>query len=60
MKVKIDDGCIGCGLCVGICSDVFTINGSTAKVFAQPDPSNEILVEEAESACPVSVIIIEK
>lgn len=26
MKVKINEGCIGCGLCEGACSEIFSIN----------------------------------
>ena len=62
MKVEIDrSGCIGCGLCAGICPEVFRIeDDGVAAVYAQPDKETEPKAEEAAESCPVSVITAEK
>lgn len=60
MKISIQDGCIGCGLCVGTCSEVFRMNDDgLAEVITLPSPSEETTAQEAADGCPVSVIMIE-
>ena len=53
--VKIDKSkCIGCGLCTGICDEVFEMdNDSKAKVKEQ---KNLPCVKEAIEQCPVDAI----
>jgi ferredoxin len=52
--VSIDkEKCIGCGLCVQVCSEVFEINDGKAKVKSQKDVS---CVKEAIKSCPVKAI----
>ncbi len=52
--VSVDkDKCIGCGLCVSICSEVFEMKDGKAKVKAQKDNP---CVKEAINSCPVSAI----
>lgn len=61
MKANVIDGCIGCGLCVGTCPEVFRMNDDgVSEVFAQPTPENEDAAREAADGCPVSVIVIEE
>ena len=59
MKVEIDrDGCIGCGLCVDICPEVFTIaDDGLSSVIPGAEGSDEKIVEAADN-CPVDVIHI--
>lgn len=57
MKVKINAGCIGCGLCEGACSKVFSLkDDGKAQVDKQPDESELSQVQEAIELCPAQVI----
>ncbi|MFI3300779.1 MAG: ferredoxin [Candidatus Gastranaerophilales bacterium] len=58
MAVKIEDGCIGCGACESICSEVFSIE-DIAVVNEAAVEANIDCVKEAAEACPVSVIVVE-
>ena len=46
MKVWIDEGCIGCGLCEEICPEVFQVD-ETASVIEENIPDNEEGIAEA-------------
>lgn len=59
MKVKIEEGCIGCGACESICDEVFTVE-DVVVVNDSKIAGNEEAVKEAAEACPVSVIIVEE
>ena len=55
MKVKVNEGCLGCGACTGICPDVFELDDEgLAKVIVEEteDPA----VQAAIDGCPVGVI----
>ena len=55
MKVKVNEGCLGCGACTGICPDVFELDDEgLAKVIVEEteDPA----VHDAIDGCPVGVI----
>ena len=58
MKVKIIEGCIGCGLCVSTCPSVFCIGqDGLAEVCAPPVGAGEDdAVRQAAENCPVGVI----
>ncbi len=58
MKVVLDhSGCIGCGLCVETCPEVFRMaDDGLAEVHEQPGEAELDAVKEAEEGCPVSVI----
>ena len=51
--VKINDNCIGCGLCASTCPEVFTMDGGKAVVKEDKDAD---CVDEAISNCPVDAI----
>jgi len=61
MKALIDeDACVGCGLCVDTCPEVFDMDGDVAKVIADPVPEGaEEGCREAVDACPVDAITTE-
>lgn len=60
MKVSVDEStCIGCGLCTGACPEVFDLDGSVAKVIAQPTVENDASAKEAADGCPVDAIHVE-
>lgn len=63
MKAKVDrETCIGCELCVTICSEVFEMDEEQiAIVIATPVPSDvEDEAREAEENCPTGAISIEE
>ncbi len=60
MKAKINDGCIGDGICAEICPEVFEMgDDGLAHVIAEDVPAGaEDKAKEAADSCPVSVIEI--
>lgn len=62
MKAYVNqDTCICCGMCEGICPDVFQLN-EEGKSFAIEDEIPEELLsmaQDAESGCPVDAIKVE-
>lgn len=57
MRVRILEGCIGCGLCVTTCPEVFTLSETqTARVARQPAGQECIAAKAAADNCPVGVI----
>lgn len=60
MKATVNDSCIGCGMCEGICPEIFHIGDSgKAEVIAQVGPGEEPTATEARDGCPVSAISLE-
>ena len=60
MKVKIDaDACIGCGLCVSTCPEVYKMEDDKAVVYVSIVPKNvEDTCKKAADDCPVTVISV--
>ncbi len=58
MKIKIDnDKCLRCGMCTGICMEVFDFDDEgNIKVEEDSVDNNIELVEEAVASCPVNAI----
>ncbi len=58
MKAVIDESaCIGCGLCVSDCPEVFEMKGEKAVVITTPVPADkEETCKSGASNCPVTCI----
>jgi ferredoxin len=60
MKVRIEDTCTACGLCVDTCPDVFSMGQDTAQVTVdEVPPEFEEAVQQAADECPVEAIVVE-
>jgi ferredoxin len=60
MKVKIEDTCTACGLCVETCPEVFEMGSDIAQVVDEDVPPEfEDAVQQAADECPVEAIIVE-
>ena len=60
MKATVNDSCIGCGLCEGVCPEVFRMADSgKAEAYAEVTVELESTATEARDGCPVSAISIE-
>ncbi len=61
MKAKVlDDVCVGCGVCVSICPDVFVMEGDKAvvQIDTVPGDAEQSCINAAED-CPVASIVID-
>ena len=57
MKVKINENCIGCGYCEGVCEEVFNLEDGVSTVKCDMIPDDLIdCVYEAIEGCPTSAI----
>lgn len=60
MKVRIDDTCTACGLCVDTCPEVFEMGDEMAEVIVSEVPAeHEEAVQQAADECPVEAIIVD-
>lgn len=60
MKVKIDDSCTACGLCVETCPKVFQMGDEIAQVVSERVPPQfEDAAQQAADECPVEAIVVE-
>ncbi len=60
MFAKINEGCIGCGVCADTAPEVFKMkDDGLAEVINQPNEQNLPKVIEARNSCPVNVIDVE-
>ena len=60
MRVRIEDSCTACGICVDTCPDVFEMGADVAQVIANDVPAEfEDAVQQAADECPSESIIIE-
>ena len=57
MKYKVNDSCIGCGLCESTCPEVFSIQGDVAVAIDAEVPESALAsAAEAKDSCPVGAI----
>ena len=57
MKYKVNDSCIGCGLCESTCPEVFHIEGDAAIAIEGEVPVESLdAASEAKDGCPVGAI----
>jgi len=60
MKVKVDDTCTACGLCVDTCPEVFEMGDDIAQVIVDEVPTeHEETAQQAADECPSESIIVE-
>ena len=60
MKVRIEDTCTACGLCVDTCPDVFEMGADIAQVKVDDvSTEHEDAVRQAADECPSESIIVE-
>jgi len=59
MKIKIDkQKCLGCGVCINLCPEVFELKDGKSKIKEEVDlEKNKDCIKEAIDSCPVSAII---
>ena len=57
MKYKVNDNCIGCGLCESTCPEVFSIQGDvTVAIEGEVPGATMASAAEAKEGCPVGAI----
>ena len=60
MRVRIEDTCTACGLCVDTCPDIFEMGSDMVEVTVdEVPPEFEDAVQQAADECPVEAIIVE-
>ena len=60
MKVRIEDSCTACGLCLDTCPEVFEMGDEIAEVIVDNVPPElEETAQQAADECPVEAIVIE-
>ncbi|MDC7217711.1 MAG: ferredoxin [Spirochaetales bacterium] len=59
-KVWIEEGCISCGMCEGICPDVFEMPDEAVVKDGANYEGNEKDIKEAAESCSVEVIKYEE
>ncbi len=59
-EINFED-CIGCGACVDVCPEVFSLNEAIGKVLVlNPQGCPEERIQEAMDLCPVHCILWEE
>lgn len=58
MKYRVNENCIGCGLCAGICPEVFSMTdeGVATAIETEVPAEAEATAAEAKDSCPVGAI----
>ncbi len=59
MKVFVDKtSCIGCGVCAGLCPDIFGLDDEGKAEVLVPETEDNC-AEDAKDSCPVQCITVE-
>ena len=56
MKTKVNEDCIGCGMCEEVCPEVFQLNASGMSEVVGDADMHADKVQEAAAICPVNAI----
>ena len=58
MKFFVNEDCIGCGLCAGLCPEVFSMTDADVAVAIDEEVQEALVptATEAMESCPVSAI----
>ena len=60
MKVRVEENCTGCGLCVETCPDVFYMRPRKSEAIHGDIPAEfEDDAQQAAENCPVEAIVID-
>ena len=60
MKVRVEDTCTACGLCVDTCPEIFQMGDEMAEVVVAEVPAEfEDAAQQAADECPVNAIVVE-
>ena len=58
MNTRVNEDCIGCGMCVEVCPEVFQIGADgLSQVVGDPNTCTDRVLQAAE-VCPVNAIEI--
>jgi len=59
MRVRVEDTCTACGLCVDTCPEVFEMGDDMAQAITDEVPAeHEDAVQQAADECPVEAIVV--
>ena len=59
MKTNVNEDCIGCGMCVEVCPEVFEINADGLSHVVGDSDSCPDRVFQAAEICPVNAIEVQ-
>ncbi len=55
--VKVNEKCIGCGVCESVAKEIFKVERIPATVIKQPEtPEEKAAAEQAKNSCPMWAI----
>ena len=60
MQVRVNEDCIGCGMCINVCPEVFDFNKDGLSTVIGDADAYPAKVEESAEICPTNAIEIEE